>query len=349
MKRYVASPLLINGLKFDLRIYVLVTSFDPLRVYLFDDGLVRFCTEPYSTSKSAVKNRFGHLTNYSVNKKNTAAFKPNQDTKSGDNDGEDESSSKWSLKMLVKYLSAQGKAHQLEQFQSELEDMIIKTLIAVAGKISSNKQNAFELYGFDVLLEGDEMTPWLLEVNVFPSLSSSSPMDKRIKTVLVGDMFQLVGIPFQDPHAAIQHLERSKQERLHGVKPNLRRHSLVPVASPTGLSDSNQRQSQPNPSGAKKKQNVDELMSATFTSTKRLGLDLDDDELRTVKAMEEEFLRRGHFSRIFPTAQSFDRYAALFDTPRYRNVLCMRWLQLSGVDSARRRSQPVISFHPGKV
>lgn len=341
------SPFLINGLKFDLRIYVLVTSFDPLRVYLFDDGLVRFCTEPYSTSKSAVQNRFGHLTNYSVNKKNTAAFKPNQDTENDDKDGDDESSSKWSLQMFVKYLRAQGKTRQLEQFQSELEDMIVKTLIAVEGKLGSSKQNAFELYGFNVLLEGEDMTPWLLEVNVLPSLSSSSPMDKRIKTVLVGDMFQLVGIPFQDPQTAIQHLERSKQERLHGVKPALRRHSLAPEGSAMAPSvdqaKNNQRQPQTKTAGTKKKRTVDELMSATFASNKRLGLDLDEDDLRSVKAMEEEFLRRSHFSRIFPTAQSFDRYADLFDTPRYRNVLCMRWLQLSGADSARRRSQPTIS------
>ena len=42
--RYLAKPFLINGSKFDLRIYVYVTSYDPLRIYVFEDGLVRFAT-----------------------------------------------------------------------------------------------------------------------------------------------------------------------------------------------------------------------------------------------------------------------------------------------------------------
>lgn len=69
VSRYITNPLLINGLKFDLRIYVLITSMDPWRIYVYNEGLCRFASEPYSAINTK-QNRFAHLTNYSINKKN---------------------------------------------------------------------------------------------------------------------------------------------------------------------------------------------------------------------------------------------------------------------------------------
>lgn len=47
VSRYISNPLLINGYKFDLRIYVWVTSYEPLRIYVYKEGLVRFASEQY--------------------------------------------------------------------------------------------------------------------------------------------------------------------------------------------------------------------------------------------------------------------------------------------------------------
>jgi len=46
--KYISNPHLLNDLKYDMRVYVLVTSFNPLRIYMYNDGLVRFATEKYS-------------------------------------------------------------------------------------------------------------------------------------------------------------------------------------------------------------------------------------------------------------------------------------------------------------
>lgn len=66
VSEYIINPYLINGYKFDLRIYVLITGLNPLKIYLYQDGLARFCAEKYTIDD--LRNRFAHLTNYSINK-----------------------------------------------------------------------------------------------------------------------------------------------------------------------------------------------------------------------------------------------------------------------------------------
>jgi tubulin polyglutamylase TTLL4 len=83
---------------------------------------------------------------------------------------------------------------------NRIKDVIIKTLISVeppivatTSRCTKHRNVCFELYGFDILLDS-KLKPWLLEVNISPSLSSSSPLDKKIKTVLICDTLNLVGV-----------------------------------------------------------------------------------------------------------------------------------------------------------
>jgi tubulin monoglycylase TTLL15 len=47
-QEYVENPLLVDGYKFDFGVYVLVASFDPLRIYIYDKNtLIRLCAEKY--------------------------------------------------------------------------------------------------------------------------------------------------------------------------------------------------------------------------------------------------------------------------------------------------------------
>lgn len=114
VSRYVPNPLLINGRKFDLRIYVLVTSVDPLRIYIYKEGLARFASEVYS---DVLENNFSHLTNYSLNKKNATGGQV------------DDSDLKWTLTKLTKKLEAHGV--DMDLLWSKIYDIIIKTFISV--------------------------------------------------------------------------------------------------------------------------------------------------------------------------------------------------------------------------
>lgn len=62
-------PLLIDNCKFDLRIYVLIKSLSPLKIFMFEEGLARLATVPYEPPSKQNKNNLNmHLTNYAINK-----------------------------------------------------------------------------------------------------------------------------------------------------------------------------------------------------------------------------------------------------------------------------------------
>ena len=68
-QRYLHKPYLIDGLKFDLRIYVLVTGVNPLRAFIYKEGLARFATQKYASPQGHnLGNLCMHLTNYAINK-----------------------------------------------------------------------------------------------------------------------------------------------------------------------------------------------------------------------------------------------------------------------------------------
>ena len=229
ISRYLDKPHLINKKKYDLRIYVLVASFSPLRIYLYYNGLVRFATEDYQ--KGNYDNIYIHITNYSINKNNTnykSNQKNNNDIENNEEniDIEEDDSSKWSLVEYRNYFKKLGLNDTINDIWKQIEDIIIKSLITVTKEncqeISINKNNSlFELYGYDILID-ESFRAWLIEVNINPSLHCTSPLDLSIKTDLVSDIFNIIGIsPFNhNNNETIYNYEMMKTREINKEKEN---------------------------------------------------------------------------------------------------------------------------------
>ena len=84
-----------------------------------------------------------------------------------------------------------------------------------------HRQNCFEVFGFDILLDSD-LKPWLVEVNLSPSLSSDSPLDHSIKANLLTDTFNMVGIKRFD----------RKKESLNKIKYRSKGNPNIPGQGP---------------------------------------------------------------------------------------------------------------------
>ena len=132
-----------------------------------------------------------HLTNYSINKKNEKFIK-------NENCEQDDFGYKWSLGAFCRHLEQVGIDMNL--LWSRCYDVIIKTILCgenyVQNAMKKNgmyRQNCFEVFGFDILVDSD-LKPWLLEVNLSPSLAAESPLDMVIKTTLLTDTFNMVAI-----------------------------------------------------------------------------------------------------------------------------------------------------------
>ncbi|KAL3156185.1 Tubulin polyglutamylase ttll5 [Trebouxia sp. C0010 RCD-2024] len=215
VQHYVSNPHTINGLKYDLRVYALVTCLNPLRVYLYQEGLVRFASEPFTLHRSKLRRRCVHVTNYSVNK-HQPGFKANTDA-DGDGVG-----SKWSLRALQEHLERHCGV-QWNRIWTQVHDLVMAAILAAEPELHSaarmhvpHRANCFEIFGVDVLLD-DTFRAWLIEVNTGPDLSSTSPLDKQLKHKMVAQMMHLVGVVPYDREEYLMQQKLIQTARLTGL------------------------------------------------------------------------------------------------------------------------------------
>jgi tubulin polyglutamylase TTLL6/13 len=182
----------MEELKFDLRIYVLVSGVDPLRAYIYKEGLCRLSTVKYCPpAANNLSNMYMHLTNYAINKMN----------KNYEKNGSEEEGHKRSLTFSMKYIDEQG--HDSKKVMEDIKQTIVKSLLTVQPQLAHTYRSCqpddiensmcFEVLGFDVFLD-EKLKPWILEVNHAPSFVCDTPLDTKIKRGLLVDVFNILNL-----------------------------------------------------------------------------------------------------------------------------------------------------------
>ncbi|XP_069707101.1 probable tubulin polyglutamylase TTLL2 isoform X2 [Phaenicophaeus curvirostris] len=197
VQKYISNPLLISGYKMDLRLYVCVTSFCPLTIYTYEEGLVRFATEKFDLS--SLDNVYAHLTNTSINKYGASYKKYKEGIGCG---------CKWTFSKFRSYLRILGIDDML--LWQKINNIVILTLLAVTPLPVAS--NCFELFGFDILIDS-KFKPWLLEVNYNPALCLDCSTDDTVKRKLLHDIIELLNY---------KQVDTFRQNQVAGIKPSRR-------------------------------------------------------------------------------------------------------------------------------
>ena len=178
-QRYIPS-LLIDQTKFDLRIYVLVASISPLEIYVYRDGLARFCSE-----KSEGKNTiFSQITNVTLNKDNISAADHISDVSKLISD-------------VFPILEERGI--NINELWERIDKVIVLSILAAHKFLVSGEawqcpkrgyNRCFQVLGFDILLD-EQVNPYVLEVNYRPSLDYYRGPERRMKVGMLSEAIRI--------------------------------------------------------------------------------------------------------------------------------------------------------------
>ncbi|MFP4263564.1 MAG: hypothetical protein ACLFRS_09420 [Halomonas sp.] len=194
VQAYLDRPHTLRGHKYVLRLYVLISSLTPLRVYLYRQGFAKLASEPWDPEDA--DNPYSQLTNPDINALNTRAEVPVEFI---------------DLARYRAWLRDQG--HDDERLFARLRDLVSLTVISAVDdlrrrgeEVGADPRGGYELLGLDCLVDAD-LKPWILECNLSPSLGTcAAPEDgglveERIKGELVRDMLHLVDVEGDHPPA----------------------------------------------------------------------------------------------------------------------------------------------------
>jgi Tubulin-tyrosine ligase family len=233
-QRYVEDPVLVDGFKCTLRIYVALTSMDPMRLYVYPEGLVRICSRRYTLDKASFADPFRHLDSIDVNEANVAHFEQSVDPTIANVEG---------LRMLVSQWAAwlaDERGLDVADMWRQIHDIVVKSVASAepciahwARKSVKKRHNAFDLFGYDILVD-QQFKCWLLEINHTPSLSPHTKMENRVKIAMLRDLVRLVdyraagarriGATVAHIYPHLVRVQRTQRARLAAKRTSLPRH-----------------------------------------------------------------------------------------------------------------------------
>ncbi|CAH1783741.1 unnamed protein product [Owenia fusiformis] len=180
VQKYIERPLLVYNTKFDIRQWFLVTDWNPLTVWLYQDSYLRFSSQEYTLDN--LDNRAIHLCNNSVQKYYTV----------GERSTSLPDDNMWTHTEFVNYLADQGHAENVWQniVYSGMKNAIICSMTASQDAIEYRK-GAFALYGADFMLTED-LRPWLIEINSSPSMEYSARATAKLCPRVLEDTLKVV-------------------------------------------------------------------------------------------------------------------------------------------------------------
>ena len=179
IQKYIENTLLYNNRKFDIRIWVLISYLstnDKYEVYVFKEGHLKACSETFNINSDDL---YVHLTNYSVQKYNR-------------NFSKEEVGNEISFELFQNELDKKGIK---KNFKKDIFPKILR-IIAISTNAAKTKinilarRNCFEIFGYDIILDGN-CQPFLLEINTNPGLEESSPLIKMLVPRMIDDAFRL--------------------------------------------------------------------------------------------------------------------------------------------------------------
>jgi len=187
VQKYIEKPLLFKSRKFDIRVWALVTARKEVFYYTF--GYLRTSSFGYSTG---AKDNYIHLTNNCLQKW-------------GDNYGLHEAGNTLSFDSFQAYLDREYpelRIHLNDHIVPRMKDLIIDSYLSAKKVLHGTKRrNAFELLGYDFLIDED-FRVWLLEVNTNPYLGIPNEYIRDLMPVLLDDMLSIAVDPFYPPTQA---------------------------------------------------------------------------------------------------------------------------------------------------